>query len=374
MTIRKITLVLLAASVGFAAMGCSGDGGAGSTTSDDNDLNSEYGGYTASDEAPAFGDPELAAAMAAEPTIDDPTYPAVALDSVEGGSRNVYALVLRWGQLEGDSTVTALTDWSGSLELAYGGIALRHLIRFERGQDYIVRPRTSRSLLEWVSFTSVHFDGLLVLIVDPPAEGPDSSHGPNELVLTMPQYSRTFSMDDLASLEEIIDIDASGNQLAINARKLDLVTCGEGPMEGIWRLNPSRRNGEFFGRWMTDDGVFGGHLRGHFGIRPDGNRVFFGKVIGVDGHFEGLLRGAWGFDGADSTGGWFEGAWASRVGLATGSVKGTWQSKISEDGEGDHNGEPGHGRGHNRHPRWGGGFFSGWWERVCDSDSTAPGA
>lgn len=368
MRTRKFTLILLAASLGLVAMGCSGDGGTGSTTAEDNDLNSEDGGYTSTDESPAFGDPELAAAMVAEPGYDDPSFSADALDSLEHTARNVYAVALRWGQLEGDSTVTTSTDWSGSLQLTYGGIAVRRLIRFEHGRDYIVRPRASRALLEWVSFTTVHFDGLLVLIVDPVDSNSDRPS--NTLVLTMPQYSRAFSMDELTSLEEIVDIDASGNQLAINARKLDLVACGEGPVDGIWRFNRSQQGGEFFGRWMTADGLEGGHLRGHFGTRTDGTRVFFGKAIGWRGRFEGLMRGTWGVDAGDSTAGWFDGAWASRQGLAAGTLKGTWQSKTNDAPEDDD--DPAHGRG--RHPRWGGGFFSGWWERLCESDSTDSGA
>ena len=370
MKLRKFTLALLAASIGFAAMGCSGDRSAESTTTGDNDLNSEFGGYTAADEAPAFGDPQLAAAMADEPVYDDPAISADALDSLELGASNVYVLALRWGQLEGDSTVTTPTDWSGSLQLTYGGMAVRHLIRFEPGQDHIVRPRTSRTLLEWVSLTTVHFDGLLLLIVDPVDSNLEQPS--NSLVLTLPQYSRTFTMDDLASLEEVVDIDPSGNQLAINAGKLDLVACGAGPIEGVWRLNRSQRGGEFFGRWQSEDGVVGGHVRGHFGTRPDGNRVFFGKAIGWHGRFEGLLRGTWGSDPGDSTAGWFDGVWASRVGLATGTVKGTWQSKTNDDADdAAEDGLPGNRR---QHPLWGGGFFSGWWERQCDADSSDNGA
>lgn len=375
----KLALLSLVAIIGLAGFGCSGDSGNTTTTGDD--LYSEYGGYSAADEAPAFGDAELAAAMGADPLVDDPAFPAVALDSLDS-LRDVYALVLRWGQLEGDSTVTTPTDWDGSLEIEYGGIVLRQVIRFEPGQDYIVRPRTSRRLLEWVSQTSVHFDGLLVLVVDPPVDD-DSVAGPNQLVLTLPQYTRTFSMAELENLAEIVPIDNLGNELAINARRLELTTCGEGPMDGIWRLNPSHRNGEFFGRWMNEDGAFGGHLKGHFGIRGDGSKVFFGKAIGVHGHFEGLLRGTWGFNDTDSTGGWYEGVWMSHVGLATGTVSGTWQSKTDDDddddddgngnGNGNGNGR-GHGRGHDRNSRWGGGFFSGWWERACDADSTEDGA
>lgn len=361
---RKLASIFLAAALGFAAVGCSGEGGTGSSLPDDtNDLNSEFGGYTAADESPAFGDPELAAAMSAEPTFDDVLYPAIALDSLVDGKRDIYALMLRWGQLEGDSASTTPTDWSGSLELTYGGIVVRNLIRFEQGQDYIVRPRTSRTLLEWVSVTTVHYDGILVLVVDPPVD-PDSVPGPNQLVLTLPGYTRTFTMEELSSLAEIVDIDAAGNQLAINARSLDHTLCGEGPMDGIWRFNPSGRGGEFFGRWMTSDGIFGGHVRGHFGVRSDSSRVFFGKAIGVDGRFAGLIRGTWGVDPIDPATGWFEGDWASRTGLAVGTVKGTWQSKASDGIGDDDNERPGRGRG--RGPRWGGGFFTGWWERVCE--------
>lgn len=375
MYFRKLAPTIIAAVFSLTAMSCSNSIDSSTPNDGELDLNSEFGGYTASDESPAFGDASFASAMSAEPLFDDPLYPADAVDSLLDDGKTVYALVLRWGQLEGDSTVTTLTDWSGSLELLRGGIALRQTIRFEAGQDHIVRPRTSRKLLEWVSFTSVHFDGLLVLIHDPVVDD-DSVVAPNELVLTMPQYARSFSMEELDSLDEIVDIDASGNQLAINARRLDLVLCGEGSLEGIWRLNPSHRNGEFFGRWMTAGGAFGGHLRGHFGIRGDSSRVFFGKVIGVDGSFAGLLRGAWGFNDSDSTGGWFEGDWASSAGLTVGSVAGTWVSAPvgdadDDDGRGNGNGR---GRGHNRNSRWGGGFFTGWWEKSCDADSVNSGA
>jgi len=140
--------------------------------------------------------------------------------------------------------------------------------------------RVSRGLLlEWVSETSVHFDGLLVMIVDP-LPPPDSTWPPNQLVFTTGPYTRTFTMPELQTLDEIVTVDLLGNQIAFNARRLDLIACGDGVLDGVWHLNPSKQNGEFSGRWMTADGIFRGHLRGHFGRRPNGDMPFFGKVIG----------------------------------------------------------------------------------------------
>jgi hypothetical protein len=138
-------------------------------------------------------------------------------------------------------------------------------------------------------------------------------------------------------------------------------------------LNPSGKNGNFYGRWMTEDGALRGHLRGHFGARPDGEMVFFGKYVDLNGHFGGLLRGVWGFNTGDETSGWFNGVWAGSDSRPIGTLGGVWSSTPPEEGEVvDEPTGNDHGNGHNpRHDavfgndNWTPGYFSGRWIKLC---------
>ncbi|MEW5700726.1 MAG: hypothetical protein AB1792_00650 [Candidatus Zixiibacteriota bacterium] len=361
------------AAVGLLVAGCSGDPAVNSRTSGDLDLSSAFGGYDDADEAPVFGDATMAAYLAEDEPLSDPSFASEQIDSLMDlpGAR-VFRLAIRWGMLAGDSTNTTVTDWSGSVRLRRGAVAVRRLIRFERGQDYVVRPRENRSRLDWVSATSVNFDGLLLVIIDPPVP-PDSNWPANALEFTTTPYAHSFSIDELASLDEMVTVDQLGNQIAFNGRELDLEPCGGGPLEGVWARRPSDSVGHFFGKWMSTDGALTGHLRGHFGIRANGERVFFGKYIGPAGHVRGLLRGTWGEDPNDANSGWFAGIWAARDGLPVGTLHGRWHAAPREAGVRDRQGP---GQMGFEGVDWNGGFFSGSWERSClRPDSTSgPGA
>jgi len=381
---RTLMLIGAIALAGLAiiVVGCSSDSPMVPGTSDELNLTAQFGGYTAADEPAAFGDPEVEAMMDQDPPAEDPAFALGEADSLRGmAGVTVYAMAIRWGMLKEDSTATQTTDWSGSLTLTHGFIHVVRTIRFEEHQDYIVRPRTGRHELSWVSFTSKSFDGLMLAIIVPPTP-PDSDWSNNQLNFQTGPYSRIFALSELEHLNEIVDVGSQGEQIAFNATDLSSDSCGTGQLEGRWLLNPSHKNGHFMGKWMSDDGLILGHMRGHFGARPEGEKVFFGKYIGLEGLFRGLIRGTWGFDPNDSTKGWFDGIFADRAGRTLGELHGRWGS-IPPDSTatvgGDHNGNGQmHGHGHDRDPnedpkfgtnRWTPGFFSGQWKKDCAEDS-----
>jgi hypothetical protein len=374
-----LTAILVALTVLFA--GCSNDTATTPGETGELNLTSEFGGYDASDEAVAYGDDVVADLMKGDDPVTDPIMADADVDSLEAldGSQ-VYILAVRWGMLEFDSTVTQATDWSGTLALKHGFLNVRRLLRFERGQDNIVRPRPDRQTIEWVSQTTVSFDGLVVAVIVPPVpDGEDWSD--NELSFTTGPYARTFALYELEELDELIDVDELGNQVAFNAWDVDLEPCGGGHLDGRWLLNPSGKNGNFYGRWMAADGELGGYLRGHFGTRGNGEMVFFGKYIGLDGKFRGLLRGVWGFNLEDDGSGWFRGVWAGRDGRPVGSLNGRWSSSPPPDGEiVDDKPGNGNGYGNGRNPRndaifgtdnWTKGYFGGQWVRLCPTDGAS---
>ncbi|MBI5866954.1 MAG: hypothetical protein HZB43_01460 [candidate division Zixibacteria bacterium] len=386
---RRTTTALLAITLGVLMVllaGCSKDSPSNPGTVDQLNLTSQFGGYTTSDEPAAFGDPEIAGMMEQDPECDDPAISAGAADSLRRlHGATVYAMAIRWGMLLGDSTVTVPTDWSGSLSITHGAIHIVRTLQFEEHQDHIVRPRTSRSELAWVSQTAPSFDGILVTIIVPPAP-PDSDWSNNQVSFQTTPYSRIFSLSELNHLNEIVDVGTDGNQVAFNATNITADSCGSGQLEGKWVLNPSHKNGHFLGKWMNEDGLMLGLVRGHFGARPDSSKVFFGKFIGLEGHFRGLIRGNWAFDLGDSTQGTFDGIFAGRGGQALGELHGQWgslppDSTVAVGREHGNNGNM-HGRGHDRDPKedmnfgtngWIPGFFSGQWQKTCGTDSTGGG-
>ena len=378
-----LTTAMLAATAVWLTLGCSSNSGVDTSGSTDLNLTSAFGGYTDSDELPAFGDATMAQALGEDPEGED--LDSNDVDSLEHDAHvQVFFLAIRWGKLEEDTVAVAPTDWSGSVEVARGVVRVLRLIRFEHMQDYIVHPRPHRQRLEWVSRTSRDFDGLLLMIISPLDSGEAKLSSANELVFTTGPYSRTFSTDELMNLQEIVDVGDKGNQIAFASREKHTEPCGGGPLGGIWMADRHGNNGHFFGKWMSEEGVLLGHLRGHFGTRPDGKQVFFGKYIGDDGRFHGLIRGEWGVSDDDSASGWFDGVWAGRHGLAVGNLHGEWHSS-AEDGGLINGQDDGHGQGHGHgnddehrhfdHVKWGRGFFSGWWERACEppTDSTISG-
>ncbi len=363
MSLRNNLFFLLVALVLAALLaGCSSS--TSPVPTGDNTFNDKFGGLTPTSETPAFGDTELSA-MVAGMDADDPMDSTSDVDSLRNMANvNVYSVKFRWGHLQYDSTETAITDWSGTLTLDRGAIIAVRTVGFEEG-DHIVRPRESRTVLQWVSRTKQAADGIIVLVYDP---NPQAYQTPNTLTFATTPYTHAFAMSDLDSLDELVNVGA--NQVAITSLKLNHFPCSQGYLDGHWmRSEQNRDTGVFKGLWVSGNGLVFGHYKGRFGVRSDGSRVMYGKWISAGppdddvaaGSFKGLLKGTWGYDANVDpillNHGWFHGDIYDRTMNIIGQYNGTWVAAAPSAGGVD--------PGNNEHRHKGFGFMSGDWVSQC---------
>lgn len=303
---------LFAALILIWAVGCS-NSGTDSQTTDQVNLNDEFAGLTTASEAPGFGDSDLLAADAEEVDVDDPVAASSAVLAMETDpSSGVFRFRAVWGHLRLDTTETEATSFDGSIEMSRGAVLIRRTIRFELAQDYIV-PRVERTLLEWVSTTTIHNDGIVADLIVPELRDSydttvtivvdslgDTSRvitvdtipadpTPVEVTFTCGVYSRTFSLGELAALDTVVLLDDS-NEIAIQA--FQRTRCGKGSLAGRWGVDENGQ-GVFAGIWIDHTGSMAGWVRGYYGVNDDGDRVFAGKWINRAGTFEGFVAGSW---------------------------------------------------------------------------------
>lgn len=164
-TLLPLLMILLAA---LWISGCS-ENPTNLGETDPANLVDEFGGYRATSEQPGFGDDELLADDELEVEVNDPLLGSPEITALTSDPESgLFHLRIVWGQIPLDTTVTDPIDWSGSLTITRGAEIVRRLIRFEEGQDYLIE-RTDRKLIEWVSQTTIHNDGIAVdLFVPPP--------------------------------------------------------------------------------------------------------------------------------------------------------------------------------------------------------------
>lgn len=347
---------LFLATLFFA--GCSSETTTSGSTAEELNFTDQFGGYRAVDESYAFGDEEISInyPQPEDPENDLNNFPA--LDSIYSElNAYVYSMEILWGMLEYDSANTTLTDWSGTLSTNQGCIKAIKKIRFESGQDRFVRPRQNPQALAWKSVTSTHYDGILVYLY---FRNNDPDPGTTEISLVTGSYQRTFILSELDPLSEIIDIDNLGNQISIQAAKLERLECPQGFLEGRWIKTPGPRN-IFYGCFISDDGLFLGHIKGHWGTKSSVEKLFFGKWINHYGKFKGFLKGQWGFDNSlepSESKGWFDGNFFNADGNILGTLAGKWVSNLrgSMPNSGATDKVPKHARG----------FFHGLWKRYCN--------
>lgn len=344
----------------------------------------DFGGLTATDEAPAFGDPafvSLAADLSGEQVsdqilVDDSGAAEMDRDPAIGR----FALRVIWGKPHLDSTVTSATDWSGSLSVSRGGVVVRRKIRFEEGQDELL-PRDDRQVIEWVSQTTVHNDGLLFEVFNPLHPDsiridtmvvPDTISGdsivtidttvfrsPLELTFDTEPLTISFSVEQLAALDTVIYVSDS-SVVIFQSTKIDGELCPRGYLAGGWGVNGSGEH-VFRGVWMTYHGEVSGFVRGAWGVNDDGRQFFVGKWISESGRFEGFVRGAWSefleFHADDSSfahaSGGFRGGIFNADHLPIGMLRGLFWSSDQVEAGGDSDGAL---RGH----------FAGKWALACD--------
>ncbi len=361
-----ITLVLSALLMVWA-VGCSDS--PIETTGDTTNLSDEFGGYTATNESVAFGDSELLEAEGEEEVIDDPILTTAAMtsltDDLDAGMFHFRAV---WGMIPYDSTVIDVTDWTGSLTVTRGGIAIRRLIRFEPVQDYTLE-RTDRTLVEWVSATTIHNDGIVCDIYVPPmlpdldSSWVDDGAGDSVLVIdtVMPEpvtvtfetgpYTRIFTLEELAALDELVELD-DGNKVAFNGFQMFRQKCARGILAGHWGLDDEGR-GVYRGFWFSGNARVAGYLKGHYGQKDDGRKVFHGKWINRNGEFKGLLAGIWSEKGDSDNG---QGVRNRPSGKFSGRVYDAERNPIGALA------------GHfGTAPNFRGGWFQGRWKLICDN-------
>jgi hypothetical protein len=318
------------------------------------DLDDPYGGYNTADEQPAFGDASLAADYG--PDGETAVYDNVDLTRTDNRHPRRF-LMITWGNLRADSLIGFSTDWSGSLCAENAVIRVLRTIRFEEPRDHLV-PRTSRECVEWVSHTQPRFDGILVSLhgmrcdsLPTVSARPDTlCEEPLSVTFKTGPLTVTFSKDELVNLHKVIPVDDAGNAVAFNTLVLAPAACPEGFLSGEWKdVEGERYAGRFRGKWVSENGLHQGYLRGVYGENSRGHHVFFGKWISESGAFKGLLAGRYGFlpnvrVTETEAEGWFAGVWFSRGLRIQGDLKGVW-------GKGEGEGE--------------GGYFRGAWAARC---------
>lgn len=304
------------------------------------DLDAENGGFTATDESPYFGSEAILKTQEGEVEAqDDLSYDGGLLEG--DPAYDIYFLRIAWGQLDGDSASHARTDWTGSITLDRGAIKVERIILFERDQGDHVVPRVDRRLVEFVSHTTRHFDGLLLRVYVPKI---DIAETLNTITFTTPKFSKTYEVSQLAGLAEVFTVDDLGNQVSFRGERVPPFPCLAGYMAGFWLMNLEGTRGAFGGVWVADDGRPAGYVRGFFGVNAEGQRVLIGKWISLSGAFRGLLRGT--YEVNAEGGGTFEGHWVNRSGLASGGFSGHF--RIGDDRRV--------------------GLFEGRWRTACETD------
>ncbi len=291
------------------------------------ELDKPYGGYDTSDELPAFGDPDMTVSFSDDqPVTDgvtqDPDFVG-ALDS-NVAAVDVYYIRITWGLLEGDSTATNVINWDGSASITRGTLGIMKTVRFERN-DKIVLPRTDRKTVQWVSRTVPHFDGIVLAIIDR-----DTLNVDGAFTFSTNLYTRTFSYDELDSLDLVETVTNEGHQVSIQAYNKKVIPFGGGFLDGKW-LRTRKHGGIFKGRWINNIGTRVGHLRGIWGVNRVGEKVFFGKYVNLNGRFGGLVAGNWDYSDDSDTMGWFAGRWVNHSLTAIGKLKGRWKVKPDSD-------------------------------------------
>jgi len=371
--LRKLLQPVLTIAVVGLIVGCSDNSTDPGVTEGDTNLTDEFGGYTSVAEAPGFDNPTLLEEAAADAEYGDALLASPAItDLLNDEEAGYYHLRIVWGQLQYNPEFTELTDFSGSLTTSRGAEIIRRALRFEEGQDYIL-PRTDRTLIEWVSFTSVHNDGLAIDLLIPPVypqydstitwefdlqgdstmivevDTLDVDIEPVEVSFETGPYSRVFSLEEIAALDTIVYLD-DGNAIAFHGFRLDRRPCPRGFLAGTWGMNDAGEN-IISGFWLSRNGAIIGFVDGHYGTDETGANAFTGKVIDLAGGFLAFIKGTYGArpdryagqSGYHVDAGWFKGRIYDADEMAFGDLMGRYCKA----------------------PVMNGGFFQGRWKVRC---------
>jgi hypothetical protein len=311
---------LVAAAVAASFIGCNNNPTSTITTPPDTawqqsvNMSTSFGSYAFTSESAGFGDPQVSAVDSEENPVSlaDP-------DSVRTDSTTVLRVL--WGQVRGNPAITTRTDWTGTISVNLGRMAVLRRIGFEVG-DHLVFPRPNRRTLGIVSHTGPYADGLVLLIHEPPTASNVT------FTFATAAYTNTWSLDSLRTQNVVVQVDSTGDAVSITGVPRSTPACPDGFTRGHWLRRtgsgvPAGVQGFFRGLWIGDDGGHAGFIRGHFGLNTTGDSVWFGKIIDRNGHLVGLARGTW-VTGGDPTRpqGTFSGQWFAALNTLSGTVSG----------------------------------------------------
>jgi hypothetical protein len=116
-----------------------------------------------------------------------------------------------------------MVPWDGFLEVTRGGVKLVRTLLFERGGEYrfggddLIYPRNNQFTLEWRSSTTVHWDGILAVVVVPKMDDPMP-----HVTLHTDQWSRVFRAPQLIGLHARIPTDDLGHEIEINGFRVEM--------------------------------------------------------------------------------------------------------------------------------------------------------
>jgi len=296
------------------------------TTSESSDLEEvslekEFGGYNTEDEMAAFGSAELMAeTMEGDDAGDHFANEVEVMDMIHGNGdqshKKIYFVRIIFGQMEGDSSATEVTDWSGSASVDKGSLVVLKTIDFE-SDDTLELPRSDRRVVRFKSSTKSFYDGLLFAVI---------SNNPKERDHTFSfhagAFSTTLTFSQLDSLELLEPVGASGNEISIISRSGSFAKGGF--IAGRWHKTDDN-GGRFQGRWMNSAGINQGHIKGIWGVDQLDRKVFKGKYITSNGRFAGFIAGEWEYESAGKNGS-FKGRFVNENHETVGVVHGKFKS------------------------------------------------
>ncbi len=118
---KRIFLLLSLVAILGLVIGCSS-----STKPDPAPTQEQFGSYTATDEAPSFGDPDLQAVTAQDKIYNDPAMSTALADSLEAlQNKAVFCFRMVWGNLAADTNITDANRLVGEAD-DQPGSGLRH--------------------------------------------------------------------------------------------------------------------------------------------------------------------------------------------------------------------------------------------------------
>jgi len=223
------------------------------------------------------------------------------MDSIDT-SFDIYVATFVWGHFPRNTDVTLRpTDWAGTLNFnAVGGIKVRSVICFEKGQDSLL-PRPDSATIAWASTTYGGLDGINVVMLS--KRGVAYFAEPRLAFRTAP-FSLEIPLSKLMRFSAIYRVDEY-NGVAVFARQIPRPQCPKGNLLGIWHRDSTWQNGPFEGFWLPANCMPNPTLPvppnfpkmyGRFFTTNDGQHLFAGKYTDSAGVEVGELFGKWFYD------------------------------------------------------------------------------